>query len=451
MKKVCVIGLGYVGLPTAILAAQAGLSVVGVDSNKDRVDKIKQCLPVIEEPEILEKLHTVIDTPHFKVTTDYEAADYFVVAVPTPFKDNKRADLSYISSAAMSIAHVIQKGNTVILESTVPVGATRSFAFVLEHETGLKSGKDFYVAHCPERVLPGNIFHELKVNDRIIGGIDPISVQKAAEFYKYFVSGDLYLTDASTAEMAKLIENSYSDVKSAFAHQVAEMAKKEGLNPYEVIELANKHPHVSILNPTCGVDDVSVAADSNFLITSFKEETTLLQAARNINNARPQYIFSEVKAEIEAWKKVHNKKCKVIALGISYKPDVNDINESPAQYIALELSKETEIDFLVCDPHITSEQWNHQLKSKMVLLKEGIETADIIVCLVAHSQFKLIDKKYFAKKRVLDYCGLFHSNRKESREQEQFFWPASESNDFYRSSMSNMMRADIGTSTKEQL
>lgn len=451
MKKVCVIGLGYVGLPTALLAAQAGLSVVGIDSNKDRVDKIKQCLPVMDEPEILEKLHAVIDTPYFKVTIDYEAADYFVVAVPTSCKENKRADLSYISSAAMNIAHVIQKGNTVILESTVPVGATRSFAYVIEHETGFQLGKDFYVAHCPERIFFGNIFHELKVNDRIIGGIDPISVQKAAEFYKYFVSGDLYLTDAATAEMAKLIENSHRVINSAFAHQVAAMAKKEGLNPYEVIELANKHSHVAIVNPTCAVEDSCVEVDSNFLIASFKEETTLLQEAWNINNARPQQILSEVKEAIKAWQKIHTAKCTVVALGVSYKPDVNDIHKASAQYIVLELSKETEINFFVCDPYSASEEFNQQLKNKMVSLQEGIEKADIIVCLVAHSQFKLVDKKYFAKKYILDYCGLLHSNRKESREQEQFFWPASEASDFYRSSMSNMMRADIGTSTKEQL
>lgn len=450
MKKVCVVGLGYVGLPTAILAAQGGLYVVGVDSDKEKVEKIKKCLPVIEEPEILEKLHAVIDTPHFKVTTEFEQADYFVVAVPTPFKENKQADLSYVSSVAMSIADVIKKGDTIILESTIPVGATRSFAYVIEHETGLKVGKDFYVAHCPERVLPGNIFQELKVNDRIIGGIDTTSVQKAAEFYKYFVSGDLYLTDAATAEMSKLIENSHRDVNIAFAHQVAAMAEKEGLNPYEVIELANKHPRVSILNPTCGVGGHCVAVDPYFLISSFKQESTLLQEARAINNARPEQVLKRVKAEAAVWKKEHNKPCKVLTLGITYKPDVDDLRGSPARHIAIEISKDESIELFVCDPHITKERLGHHLQDKMISLQEGIESADIIVCLVSHSQFKVLDKKVLTKKRVLDYCGLLHINRKESREQEQFFWPASESNDFYRSSLMEMMHSDSDTSTKEQ-
>ena len=451
MKKVCVVGLGYVGLPTAILAAQGGLYVVGVDSNEERVEKIKKCLPVIEEPEILEKLHTVIDTPHFKVTTTYEPADYFVVAVPTPFKEDKRADLSYVSSTAMSIADVIKKGDTIILESTIPVGATRSFSYVIEHETGMKAGKDFYVSHCPERVLPGNIFQELKVNDRVIGGIDPTSVQKAAEFYKYFVSGDLYLTDAETAEMAKLIENSYRDVNIAFAHQVATMAEKEGLNPYEVIELANKHPRVSILNPTCGVGGHCVAVDPYFLISSFEKESTLLKEARAINTQRPLHVLERVKAEVKAWQKKHERTCKVLVLGITYKPDVDDLRESPARAIAIDLSQETMIDLSVCDPHITQDRLGEYLKDKMVSLQEGVEIADIVVPLVAHSQFKMLDKKVLAKKPVLDYCGLLHLNRKESREQEQFFWPASESNDFYRTSMMEMLRSTKDTPTEEQV
>lgn len=437
MKKVCIVGLGYIGLPTAILAAQAGFDVVGVDTNQERVDAIQKGLAVIEEPEIVENLKKVLDSSHFKVTTEYESADYFVVAVPTPFKDDKYADLSYVSSAAMSIADVIKKGNTVILESTVPVGATRSFTHVIEHETGLKAGVDFFVAHCPERVLPGNIFQELKVNDRIIGGIDTTSVQKAAEFYKYFVGGDLYLTDAATAEMSKLIENSHRDVNIAFAHQVAEMAEKEGLNPYEVIELANKHPRVSILNPTCGVGGHCVAIDPWFLITHYKEETSLLAAARKINDDRPQKIAAKIKTEVAVWEKRHIKKPTVLALGLTYKANVDDVRQSPAYSIVQELSKNKNMNLLVCDSHVVAKKIDPLFKDKVIDLEKGIEKADIIIVLVAHSQFKNIDTKLLKEKYVLDYCGLLHSKRKESREQEQFFWPASQSNDFDKSNMVN--------------
>src|SRR3989338_75848 len=252
-KKVAVVGLGYIGLPTAIIATQAGLDVIGIDRDADRVRKINNGVAVIQEPEIADKLTEALATNRLKVSTIYEPADFFIIAVPTPFTDDKKADLSYVIAAATSIATVLKPGDTVILESTVPVGTTRMLTDFFAHKTGMKAGLEFFVAHCPERVLPGNIFHELRVNDRIIGGIDRSSTRHVANFYTSFVSGDLYLTSAEAAEMTKLVENSYRDVNIAISHQVASMAYSIGLDPYEVIELANKHPRVKLLNPTCGV------------------------------------------------------------------------------------------------------------------------------------------------------------------------------------------------------
>lgn len=436
MKKVCVIGLGYVGLPTAILVAQSGLQVVGVDTDADKIEKINKQIPVTDEAEVIQNLNEVYGTHNFKVTTVYEPADYFLVAVPTHFcKQRKKADLSHVTSAAMSISAVIKKGDTVILESTVPVGTTLSFGQVIEKESGLQLGHDFFLAHCPERTLPGNLFQELKVNDRVIGGVDEVSVQKAAEFYKYFVSGDLYLTNAQTAEMVKLIENSNRDVNIAFTHQVAAIAEKEGLNPYEVVELANKHPQISLLKPTCGVGGHCIAVDPWFLVDSFPEETHLLRAARETNDEREIQVFTAIKQTIMRWKKETGRACNVVILGLTYKADVDDLRESPALNIARSVVKLPDAVVQVCDPHISREKLSHLLQDSIISLVEGVQTADLIIALVEHSQFKALDKRLLQDKKVLDFCGLFYESRQESIEQEQFFWPASESKTAYRAGL----------------
>lgn len=425
MKKVCVVGLGYIGLPTAIVAAQAGLQVVGIDVDKVRIDCINKCCPVIEEPEIVEKLHDVLSSKSFKATQVYEQADYFIIAVPTPFTEDKKADLSFIYSAATSIAAVLKKGDTVILESTVPVGTTKTLSNFLAEKTGLEFGIDFFVAHCPERVLPGNIFHELKVNDRVIGGLDRGSTRHVATFYKYFVSGDLYLTNAETAEMIKLVENSYRDVNIAISHQVASMSYSVGIDPYEVIELANKHPRVNLLRPTCGVGGHCLAVDPWFLVESFPQNTRLLRLAREVNDNKPTEIIALVTKNIETWEQQNKQKCKVLILGATYKPDVDDLRESPALLIAQQLVKNNNAEIMICEPHVSKERLGSSLRDRTVSLLDGISTADMIVCLVAHSQFKALDKKLLAHKKVLDFCGLLHIPRKQSIEQEQFYWPAS--------------------------
>jgi UDP-N-acetyl-D-mannosaminuronic acid dehydrogenase len=393
--------------------------VQGVDCSKERIKAIEDGCKTTHEPELLSYLKAVIGTPYFSVSTQCKEADYFIIAVPTPFTHDKRANMSHVSSAAMQIAQVLKKGDTVILESTVPVGATLSLAQVLAHESGLEKGKDFFVAYCPERVLPGNIFQELKVNDRVIGGIDQGSMQRAAEFYKYFVGGDFYLTNAATAEIVKLIENSYRDVNIAFAHQVAGIAQQEGLNPYEVIELANKHPRVSILQPTCGVGGHCVAVDPWFLVESFPEHSALLRTARVVNQQRTDAVLQSILKTIRTLQELTKKPLTVAVLGLSYKPNIDDLRESPALAIAQQLVECPDITILVCDPHVKNEQLSAKVSAAMVSIEDALTSFRAPVR--AHTGFS----------KVLDFCGLLHSPRQESVEQEQFYWPASESKTHY--------------------
>lgn len=426
MKKVCVVGLGYIGLPTAIVAAESGLDVIGYDIDEQRVLKINQGDPVIQEPEIFEKLQVIRNAGNFKATTNIERADYFIIAVPTPFKDDKAADLSAVFDAARMITQQLKKGDTIILESTVPVGTTQKLADFMHDSTGLFAGIDFYVAHCPERVLPGKIFHELVHNARIIGGINKTSVEKAALLYKKFVHGELYLTDATTAEMVKLVENSSRDTQIAFAHQVASMAYSAGLNPYEVIELANKHPRVNILQPTCGVGGHCIAVDPWFLVESFPQETKLLKAARLVNDNKPFEVLGFIHQAITFWlSQNQGKKCKVTLLGLTYKKDVDDMRESPALFIAHKMQQLKDVDLMVCEPHVSKEKLSLTFGSGAVSVHDGVAGADIVVYLVAHTRFKTIDEKQLIGKKILDFCGIMHEPKEPSSEQEIMFWPAS--------------------------
>jgi UDP-N-acetylglucosamine 2-epimerase len=426
MKKICILGLGYIGLPTAIVAAESGLDVIGCDIDEQRVLKINQGDPVIQEPELFEKLQVIRNAGNFKATTSIESADYFIIAVPTPFKEDKLADVSAVFDAARMITAQLKKGDTVILESTVPVGTTEKLAEFMQDKTGLSAGIDFYVAHCPERVLPGKIFHELVHNARIIGGINKVSVEKAKLLYKAFVQGELYLTDATTAEMVKLVENSSRDTQIAFAHQVASMAYSVGLNPYEVIELANKHPRVNILQPTCGVGGHCIAVDPWFLVESFPQETALLKAARVVNDNKPFEVLGFIHQAIAFWQSQHQgKKCKVTLLGLTYKPDVDDMRESPAYFIATKMQELKDVDLMVCEPHVSKEKLGRTFGSRAVSVHDGVAGADVVVYLVAHTRFKTVDEKLLVGKKILDFCGIMHEAKAPSSEQEIMFWPAS--------------------------
>lgn len=423
MRTVTVVGLGYIGLPTALIAAQHNFLVTGYDVDHKRVAAINAADPVIEEPECLEFLQRVLATKAFTASTTMQPADYIIIAVPTPCTPHKKADLSCVQSALEAIVPVLRAGTVVILESTIPVGCTDESAAYLQQKTGLCAGKDFFVAHCPERVLPGKIFYELVHNARIIGGINQASCQAASAFYKVFVQGTLYLTSAVAAEMVKLVENSSRDVAIAFAHQVAAMAGAAGLNPYEVIELANKHPRVQIMQPSAGVGGHCIAIDPWFLIETFPEQTKLLHAARTVNEERPEHIGKKITHIVDAFRRNQGKNPSVLALGVTYKPNVDDLRESPALSIVQNLQCQQNCTVLVCDPYIDQEQAQAQGVQKVVSLTEGLLQADIVLGLVAHTLFKKIDPDLLADKQILDVCGLWYKVHECPQEQEICFWP----------------------------
>ncbi len=421
MKKVTVLGLGYIGLPTSIVCAESGFQVSGFDIDAERVAAINNGEPVIQEPDLFEKLQIALAQKQFRATTEIIPSDYFIVAVPTPFKECKTADLSYVFQAAQTIASVLKKGDTIILESTVPVGATDRFAAFLQEKTGLIPGEVFFVAHCPERVLPGKIFYELIHNDRVIGGVNKDSVYAARELYAAFVEGNMYLTDAKTAELVKLIENSSRDVEIAFAHQVASMAYAIGSDPYEVIELANKHPRVNILRPSAGVGGHCIAVDPWFLIETFAQQTQLLNTARNINDGRPLQVVEYIFKAVRQWCSKTTLKCNVLLMGLTYKPDVDDMRESPSIRIADLVKEHGSINMMVAEPHINQKKVSALYPDAAVSVTDGLQKADIVVFLVGHTRFKAIDKKILKDKKVLDFCGILHTPKFEH---EQIYWPA---------------------------
>ena len=424
MKKVCIIGLGYIGLPTAIIAAESGYDVIGYDIDQERVSLINNGNPIIHEPEAYEKLQLVIGSQCFKAYSTIQPAQYFIIAVPTPINDDKTIDLSAVFSAVDAIANVLDKENVVIIESTIKVNTTRKIADRLSKKTGMRAGIDFYVAHCPERVLPGNIFYELIANDRIIGGVNKESMYKAKMFYESFVNGKLFLTSAEAAEMVKLIENSSRDVQLAFAHQVASIAQSIGLDAYEIISLANKHPRVTILQPSCGVGGHCIAIDPWFLIESFPEHTSLIQSARLVNDAKPFDVLRSIYTAIENWKQEKKRKPFILLLGLSYKPNIEDLRESPALKIAQECILKSSADVIVADPHVDRNILKNYFNTHYISsISEGLEKADIVVFLVAHDRFRLLDKKLLKNKIVLDFCGVRHEVK--TGDDEYTYWPDS--------------------------
>jgi len=329
-----------------------------------------------------------------------------MIAVPTPFKNAKKADLSYVNSAAKEVASVIEPGNTIILESTVPIGTTSKLYDLIVSKCGFK---DFFIAYCPERVLPGKIFNELINNDRVVGGLTEEASEKALEFYKLFVKGRLHKTDAKTAEMIKLVENSSRDVQIAFANQVAAMCEEQGINPFEVIDIANKHPRVNILNPGCGVGGHCIAVDPWFLVETFPKNSSLLKIARKINDARPSDILSKIDFLVETFVKKNKRKPKVLVLGLTFKADVDDIRNSPAVEIAQVLEANNKLNLYVCEPHVELSQIKKLGFSEVVTFEVGLEQADIIVILVGHRKFGVLKSQLLLQnKLVLDACGLLY-------------------------------------------
>jgi UDP-N-acetyl-D-mannosaminuronic acid dehydrogenase len=390
-------GLGYIGLPTAALIASRGLEVTGVDIRQKVVDTINKGQIHIVEPDLDGLVHHVVKKGSLKAALTPINADVYLIAVPTPFKDNHVPDLSFVSAATQSILPTLRKGALVILESTSPVGTTRKMEQLIYKERPELKG-NIHIAYCPERVLPGNILHELKHNDRAIGGIDEESTLKAISFYKHFVVGELHPTNAKTAEMVKLVENASRDNQIAFANELSIICDKAEINVWEMIALANKHPRVNILNPGTGVGGHCIAVDPWFIVSEFPDESTLIRKSRETNNYKTEWVLEKIKNSALGFKIEHHRDPIIACMGLAFKPDIDDLRESPALYVNDTL-KEEGFSIVSVEPNLESDQ-----DRELTGVSEAIQSADIIVFLVAHSDFKglAID----SAKVIIDFVGL---------------------------------------------
>ncbi|MEI4548459.1 UDP-N-acetyl-D-mannosamine dehydrogenase [Pseudoalteromonas spongiae] len=408
-KTISVVGLGYIGLPTAAVIASRGLQVIGLDVSEHAVKTINEGNVHIVEPDLDIVVRSVVNSGNLKATLTAEKADAFMVAVPTPFKDDYKADLSYIESAAKTIAPVLEKGNLVILESTSPVGATEEMAkWLAEARPDLSfpqqnaSNPDINIAHCPERVLPGHVLRELVENDRVIGGMSPACSEKAVALYKTFVKGECLITNARTAEMAKLTENSFRDVNIAFANELSLICDKLDINVWELIKLANRHPRVNILNPGPGVGGHCIAVDPWFIVSSAPEEAKLIKQARLVNDAKPEYVFNQITKEADEFKRP-----VVACFGLAFKADIDDLRESPALDIAVKLAKQEGLEVLVVEPNIDAlPNVFEGTNAKLVSVEQAFEEAKVMSILVDHSEFKNVDSEKWAAKVVIDSRGI---------------------------------------------
>jgi UDP-N-acetyl-D-mannosaminuronic acid dehydrogenase len=413
-KTVSVIGLGYIGLPTAAVIASRGINVIGVDVNQKAVDIINAGKIHIVEPDLDIVVRGVVSTGNLRATTTPEPAEAFMVAVPTPFHSSDdgshKPNLDYIKSAALAIAPVLEKGNLVILESTSPVGATEKLAgWLAEARPDLSFPQDkgdtadIKVAHCPERVLPGYVLQELVSNDRVIGGMSKACSERAVELYKTFVRGECVITNARTAEMAKLTENSFRDVNIAFANELSVICDKLKINVWELIKLANRHPRVNILSPGPGVGGHCIAVDPWFIVDSCPEEANIIRQARLTNDAKPFYVIDKITEAADQFKK------PVIAcLGLAFKADIDDLRESPALQIVEELAKRNIGEIIAVEPNINESEMPISLtdaKVELSSLENALEKANVVVVLVDHKQFKIADSTHFATKVVIDTRG----------------------------------------------
>ena len=395
-KKICVIGLGYIGLPTASLLGTKGFDVHGVDVSKHVVDTINQGKIHIVEPDLDILVKSAVQAGNLKAGMEPVEADVFVIAVPTPFKGDHEPDLSYVESATKMICPYVKPGNLVILESTSPVGTTDEVVGRILKEYGHDTEKDVYVAHCPERVLPGRILIELVENDRIVGGINQKSTDAAIDFYKSFVRGEVLATDSRTAEMAKLTENSFRDVNIAFANELSLICDKEGINVWELIQLANRHPRVKILNPGPGVGGHCIAVDPWFIVARNKDTAKLIHTARLVNDSKPLWVINKIKMKAERFKN------PVIGfLGLAFKADIDDLRESPSVEIVRHIIKDKVGEVLISEPNLESHN-----EFKLSSCDEVVKKSDIIVILVDHKQYKKLKLLELNEKIIIDTRGI---------------------------------------------
>lgn len=409
---VAVIGLGYIGLPTAAILATNGLDVIGVDVSHKTVDAVNDGRVPFVEPDLGIHVAGAVSQGRLKATTETPPADAFIVAVPTPFLEDKSADLGYIEAAARGIAPVLQGGELVILESTSPPGATRhlgEYIVALRPDLSLDGtdGKPaILLAHCPERVLPGKVMIELVTNDRIVGGLTPQAAELAKELYSVFCQGEILLTDDVTAEMAKLVENSYRDVNIAFANELSIISDKLGVNVWELIRLANHHPRVNILQPGPGVGGHCIAVDPWFIVAAAPEESQLIKTAREVNDSKPGWVVDQLIRALEG----APENASIAVLGLAFKADIDDLRESPAIQIAVDIAGRLPSHRIrVAEPHVASlpVSLERMPNVDLVDLESAVEHAHVVVVLVDHDEVRGLDPEIFVGKTVIDTRGLW--------------------------------------------
>jgi len=393
-------GLGYIGLPTAIIAAKHGVEIHGVDINPKVVEKTNRGELHIIEPGMEEMLQDVVKSGMLKASTTPEVCDAYFMVVPTPFKGNHEPDVSYVEAATRSVIPYLKEGDLYVIESTSPVGTTEMMTKIIFSERPELEGKIF-IAYCPERVLPGNVIYELVHNDRVIGGLNPESTEKAIGFYSQFVQGTLHKTNCRTAELCKLTENSSRDVQIAFANELSFICDKAGINVWELINLANKHPRVNILQPGCGVGGHCIAVDPYFITADFPAESKLIASAREINNYKAFWCAERVKTAMLEFELKNHRKPTIAMMGLAFKPDIDDLRESPAKYITTKVMQScNNADILVVEPNVKE----HNV-FKLTDYREAYDRADIVVFLTAHTPFKVLP--WCDDKVILDFCGIF--------------------------------------------
>jgi UDP-N-acetyl-D-mannosaminuronic acid dehydrogenase len=396
----CFMGLGYIGLPTAIIAAKHGVTVHGVDINQSVVDKTNAGELHIIEPGLGEMLKEVVAAGSLHATTTPVTSDAYFMVVPTPFKGDHQPDVSYVEAATRSVIPYLKAGDLYVIESTSPVGTTEAMADIIYAERPDLRG-NLYIAYCPERVLPGNVIYELVHNDRVIGGIDEASTKKAIEFYSQFVTGELHPTNCRTAEMCKLTENSSRDVQIAFANELSLICDKAGINVWDLIRLANKHPRVNILQPGCGVGGHCIAVDPYFITAAYPEEARIIAQAREINNGKADWCAQKIINAILKFRLDNNRVPVVALMGVAFKPDIDDLRESPARHIIDQVfDAKTGAELLVVEPNV-----KEHAKYKLTPTDEAYKRADIVAFLTAHTPFRSLP--YCEDKVTLDFCGIF--------------------------------------------